>query len=189
MLKETVLIMTITTGIFVGSAKSQDISIMGMPLGKPFVLPQCPKDAVSTEIMCWQYLDGWPQSRDNTVLRILVDNMSKFLLTDIYATIRYGILDKLELSTPGIRTQDENLSLLTNKFGKPVIFKKIQYTNGFGSPSTAYDVSWNNKNAYVHFTSVSHDKFTEGLIIIETPRAFDEDLKRAEEWFKNRPKF
>jgi hypothetical protein len=101
------------------------------------------------------------------------------IAVSIYAKIRDGLLDSLELNTLGIKSQDYTLSLLKEKFGEPSYFEEIPYQNSFGAKFIAYYADWDSQNVHVHFDAAHSGKLNEGWVRMDTPRRYDEVMKSS----------
>jgi hypothetical protein len=107
----------------------------------------------------------------------------------IWAKIHNGVLDSLELDTAGVKTQDYTLSLLKEKFGEPSRFDQVPYQNSFGAKFIVYEAEWHTPYVHVRFVAALSGKLNEGMVTIQTPRAYAEMNKYIEESWRKQPKF
>lgn len=148
-----------------------DDSILGIAIGKPMTLPECPKGTVVTKATCWL--------RDPYDKRPIGNSSMTVFLTDdeaiplgIHETVEVENIDgnvaSILISTDGIGDQKHILALLRAKFGRPTHLSTQRVIARFGDGQ--WDVvhaRWTKAGYSVEFDG-ANDRIDLGGILVET---------------------
>ncbi len=96
------------------------------------------------------------------------------------ATISGGRLSYMQVDTRGIRTQSQDLSALTQKFGKPDYLAQPKVQNRMGASFETIEANWNLQSGVTVSYSSTTNSIDEGIVIIATQNGLAADRLRHE---------
>jgi hypothetical protein len=170
---------------------ADSVTIFGIHLGEPFIVPQCAEsDPVTVASTCWTY--EFPTESRDADMRSLHFANPPALGHDITAFVHDGMMDIVTIETAGIDTQDSVMSQLIEKFGKPVRFEKVPVQNRMGANFVVDRAEWSSPRYWVRFDADASDggshegTLDKGWIQIETQKVHAENIKKEEQAFKAR---
>lgn len=155
------------------------ITVFGLALGQPIVIPECSKNEVSGGYSAVQTKTCQENYRTH----------DKNLFTDNYiifpeqnaptigsltfgAAIEGGVLEGLHIDTLGVSDQDYVLEQLTQKFGKPSSLVRAAGETASGVKFPTLQATWTNSSVVVEYGSGVYS-MDRGSVRITTP-----ELKR-----------
>lgn len=168
---ESIALLAVTLALCLVTQAHADNSILGIEIGKPMTLPECPKGTVVPKAACWL--------RDPYDKRPIGSASMTVFLTDDQA-IPLGVHETIEveniegnvasilISTDGIGDQQHILALLRDKFGRPTRLSTQRVIARFGNGQ--WDVvhaRWTKPGYSVEFDG-ANDRIDLGGIFIET---------------------
>jgi hypothetical protein len=168
---------------FTGMAHSADMSVFGIELGKPLVLPKCSSDPlVGNKKMCVR--NYWQEFRlyDKKV-RIISFGKEVFPAYTRGALIPLeidGNVEGIEIQSGGVSDQESMYQALCAKYGKPTKVEKTVVKNRIGAFFDAIDAEWTIGNVYVVMWGV-FGALNEGRCTIDTAKG----KALREEWLKS----
>jgi hypothetical protein len=137
------------------------LTVMGIPLSEPIKIGACPAPGSGQKIehIC-TYFPGTPYS-------LGTPNRMPIYVMGVSASPLDGKIEELILATGGAAFQNQALSALTEKFGKPTKQYYDQYQNGYGAQWKSLTVDWISPDYSVHYeTSLGNRQV--GRITIKT---------------------
>jgi len=156
-----------------------DNSVFGLPLGSPFVLPECEKKIVGStafygppKVVCFERItnknDTKPIINDSVLIIFPIsDKPSLISGTAVVGLVIDGNLEGIGFNTLGYSNQDLVLLKLKEKYGSPtsLVPKKVQ--NNFGATFDTFDAVWTLPELHILFQSVA-SSLSSGLVNIDT---------------------
>lgn len=182
-------ILTLVTGAGAAATKPR-ASLFGISLGSPLSLPGCPLDTsfgVSSVArdripeMCWDDSRAVSIPADGSVeVYFASGNSPSFIqFGSITVATRAGNVDKINVFTRGVSSQDEVLSTLVQKYGKPAVLKSAAESNMMGAKFDVIHATWILGMGDKVQLMGALDKFTDGAIVAETLEAARDDAAQA----------
>jgi hypothetical protein len=161
-------------------AAAPAVSLYGLELGAPFVLPECPLSEQTD--MCWS-ASFVPKTRAEAVLPPGPGEMREKLVyfaaggaprisSARYFTVKIAdrALQEIAITTKGLSVQEDAFKQLSDKFGKPELFNVAHLQNGFGAKFDRIEAQWRAGTMTIRFFGML-DKVDIGLIEASTAAA------------------
>jgi hypothetical protein len=167
--------------------KTADMTVFGFQLGEKFSLSECARSEHSTvKIIVYEGNDPSPCFEVNRTIRpapsphtpVLDDQYVKIhfptddvseMTLNVHAQIIDGKLEGVLISTFGLKTQDETLNALKEKYGTPSDFQVEKMQNGFGAVYQSHLAHWIFEGLTVTFAGTAN-RVDRGVIAIETTK-------------------
>jgi hypothetical protein len=165
------------------TARADTSTVFGIELRKPFTVPECSFTRIksagyygpATNGPCYELIIGddnkgkkLPVSTDRVMVTWPLGSMPK-PMTGIYAiaSIIDGTLEGISFNTLGIQSQERDLQMLTEKYGKPGSIDQPTMQNGYGAKFVAIRAQWNVDDIVVAFESAGGSS-NSGIVHIDT---------------------
>ena len=183
-------------------AHADNSTVFGMELQKPFNIVECPyqhitktmgiynppKNGVCYETIADAYEGKGKLPPDVTVRVTWPLGSIPIPVTGLYAIAKIigGNLESLSFNTLGIKSQERDLQILSDKYGKPTAIDRAEMQNGFGAKFESIRTQWDFGDVVVSFDS-SPSTFNSGLVRVETRKAIADTKAALEKLHQNRP--
>ena len=166
-------------------APSQEV--FGIHLGEGFAIPECQQSIVSVERLCFKRF-SWDRGPLEGEIPIYFpeDASPEMVAGPVLALVLEGKTEGIRFYTLGARSADQNLSVLTSKYGKPSaepIREPMQ--TALGVKFDRIFAGWFFKDLTVILDSGSK-KVNQGEITIDTPLGRQWRHRQAEETLKRK---
>ena len=170
--------------LLTGPSAAADISVFGLDLGKPFLLPECAITSwerrnsynFSTNTVCYRRVEsvgsnvGKPFSRADDYVDIIWPRGSEpqtAKYNSVTAFIIDGNLEQVVFGTYGLDAQARDIKILTDKFGPPSKGGPTIGQNGYGATFQVIHAEWNLDGVSVEYDSAG------GAVRILTSKAIE----------------
>lgn len=164
--------------LFLAAASpAPSVSLYGLSLGAPLSLKECESQGTA---MCYQRLPGTladtilpPKPGEFRSLRVFYATGALPRIADtnwLLVKVADGIIQEIAIGTKGVEAQQSAFDQLTEKFGKPGLFKPSQVQNAFGAKYDSIYAEWQNAGGVVKFFGTIQ-RIDGGLIVALTPLA------------------
>jgi hypothetical protein len=91
-----------------------------------------------------------------------------------------GEVHTISMTTAGLATQDDVLSALTQKLGRPKAMKRVPVQNRMGAKYTSIEAMWVSRGVTVEFNGLS-GSIDYGGVLIQTSKGVDYHREREEQ--------
>lgn len=172
-------------GLLATSASAQkkeaDSTVFGFHLGEKVSIPECARHyagenyfyAHNDLVTCFERSANDPRSvmiNEKISIRFPVDKQPAIVSgSAILAWISEGTLESVCFDTRGLSDQDQILSELKEKYGRPSSTTEIKKQNSFGATFLSHNVVWKFANLTVVFQGTT-DRIDSGLVNIDTKK-------------------
>lgn len=162
------------------SAFSTDLTVFGLTLGAPLTLPECTQRMIGTTAVYETYQSvtcaqkPHPMNTYGQPVRVIdfPKATKPLILSNFYliALESGGNLVGVRFATNGISDQEFDLTVLTNKYGKPTSIVRNKVQNKMGAVFESIEASWNFSDLTVTLKG-SNGELNFGEITVDTPIA------------------
>jgi hypothetical protein len=199
-------VILLTTTLY-GTAAAQDMSVFGIPLGQPLVLPQCKESEPPSSANGYRY-EPRPKPREACFISLAELNIHDRVAIDfpenekpsvtiggswfgIEATVIEGNVEGIKFGTYGIKNADSVQAALITKYGKPTDLTASKVQNGFGATFDVFTAFWmlpdpTDPKLTVVFWSSCSNKLDEGCVTIDTKKGKAWRKQKLDEKSKDR---
>lgn len=180
----------------IGLAAPKPVTVLGMPLGQQFAIPQCRKrkdgsvDQISRT--CWTA--AFPDLKEPDQLQQIWYKGDPVIGGIIYPSVYDGILQALTFETAGVKTQDWVMEKLTEKFGEPADCERYPARKSSGEQVLIYKAEWYSADVLIKFDAADHDTADEekltlskGWVSMETFVERKRQADQANKWRREHP--
>jgi hypothetical protein len=144
----------------IGLAAPKPVTVLGIPLGERFTVPECQKrkdgtvDRISRT--CWT-----SEFASDPELRQIWYKGDPVIAGVILSSVYDGILQALTFETAGVKTQDWVMEKLTEKFGVPAECERYPARKSSGEQVLIYKAEWYSADVLIKFEAADHDTVDE----------------------------
>lgn len=179
----------------IGVAAPKPVTVLGIPLGERFSVPECRKQQDGTvdtiSRTCWTA--AYPQLKQSELKEIWYKG-DTVIGWPIYPSVNDGILQGLTFETAGVKTQELVMEKLTEKFGEPADCERYSARKLSGEYVLIYKADWYSADVLIEFDAAEHgtsddEKLTlsKGWVSMDTRAEQKRQLNVIEKWRRENP--
>ena len=178
---------------FSSLANAQPLNAYGFELEKPLTLPECVKvkvqDILYTQSMPNQPTCGMGKTPTTSTMNpadfqaVRFPTSAKPALskhTVIFVTMIDGNLEGVMVLTRGIETQEDDVAMLSEKYGKPTAKFVVERTLRSGAKVNILNSVWEGADGSMIDFGGAGDKLDEGVLRIRSEKAVKAEASEAE---------